>query len=175
MGAAIKGSFGKDKRERNGLDWDRVDQMADADPATPIMVVGMVLPDKLIVDRKTGVSTNKFELDAVEVVTGEDAATVRVILDKIRGERTGQHVPPSLFDNGTPMEPSGEEIMAERAEAKAAAEAAGAPWDEGAPTAADAHPPAAAFVEPGMDGPAEGSADDLDRKRTAKARKVGPS
>jgi hypothetical protein len=118
----LSGTFAKDERPYNGLE-EIADQLIDDEFGTHY-VISRIKPHGY--SKKPGEPMSPtVKLEHIEVVTGEDADWVTKKLDELYQARTGREdaPPKDLFDTAGERavpEASGEEIMAEREEAKAA-------------------------------------------------------
>lgn len=187
MTVQVKASFGKDKKHLDGLDHHRK-EMIDS-PLRPRVIVAVVNVSSITHDVLDGTDTPRIQFQQVEVLDGADAMKAIDMLNGAYQRRTGREdSQASLFDEWDPGAPtaeatdahraeaihdapvldaeteedprSAEEIMAERAEAKAeeaddAQDEAGVPWVPDAPegAAADWEPPAVEFQAPDGDDP----------------------
>lgn len=101
MAVKIQAQFKKDGRERNGLDSDEVRTRVRDNPADLVVTVATFQATKREEDLLDGTKTDKFQLYAVEPLTGDAAATVLAMLKDAFHARTGQSPQPGLFDEVT--------------------------------------------------------------------------
>ena len=153
MTVQVKAQFTKDDSQFNGLDAVRKELIAA--PLTPRVVIAVIEVVAVTHDILTGADTPKVRLRQVEVLDGTPAAKAVDLMNARYSERTGRtDSQASLFDafEELPRDhdgPSGDEILAERAEARAAGElvdsidealAANAAGDGADPDAQDGQP-----------------------------------
>lgn len=127
----ISATFKRDERPKNGLE-AIADRLADEDLMhAEYLVVATVRPKFAKIDAEDGSRTPTVKFDHIEVMTDARAEQARALLDDAYRERTGRD-PQMELDFGVdgegehdPGEPSGEEILAERAERQAAEQGEG--------------------------------------------------
>ena len=122
MSVNISAKFTKESRPYDGLEVIAADLVDDDKLHETHLVVARISPKFYKANAEDGTRTPTIRIDHVEVVTDERAEQVRQLLAVRFRERTGREVdedPPSPFDDEVP-EPSAEEILAERAERRAA-------------------------------------------------------
>lgn len=100
MKVALKGTFGKDEREFNGLE-AKAKELMDK-PLERLVIVAVVERSKITIDdTKGGEATPTVRLVHVEVMEGKDAATAKNMLEATFRRRTGRSdgTPRPLWDD----------------------------------------------------------------------------
>lgn len=103
MTVKVRGQWKKDTREYNGLDVEPTRKSLIEEPLT--RRYGVVLLETAKVEtlvQEGGVQVPTVNIVAIEIADGDDAVTLKALLDKLFADRTGRKVDPTLFDGDDP-------------------------------------------------------------------------
>jgi hypothetical protein len=101
MPVKFKGTIKKDRREYNGLDdGGHVYKGLVDSPLDRVYVVALLEVAKIDIDVEGGgTKTPVMKFVAIEAATGDNAITVKNMLDASFASRTGHKIEPTLFDH----------------------------------------------------------------------------